>query len=310
MKALLAIDGSPASNLAVTAAGSLTWPEGSEIEILSVIPADDQLFGGPWPAAAYVQSTEVRERLASELERQLDEAAGAIRRDGLNVRTRLLGGRPASEIVRLAAQDDVGILILGARGHGALERMVLGSVSAEVVDQAPCPVLVVRGSVSGRIIAGNDGSSDARHAIDVMAASGLWRGAAVRVVSVIDVPTAWWLGITPLDAVVSTEAYARVQLEASRHGQKVAEASATRLAADGFVADAVVREGDPAGALVAEACAWGADLIVVGTRGHGLLKRFLLGSTARNVLQHAPMSVLIVRPEEAATGAGSKGALR
>ena len=154
---------------------------------------------------------------------------------------------------------------------------------------------------------GTDGSPDAEHAIDFMAASGLWSGATIRVATVIDLPTAWWLGVTPMDAVVSTETARTVQAEASRHGQEVAQAAATRLSAAGYAADAVVREGDSAGMLVAEAGDWGADLIVVGTRGHGRLRRFLLGSTARNVLHHAPMSVLIVRAADAATDAGSKG---
>ena len=48
--------------------------------------------------------------------------------------------------------------------------------------------------------------------------------------------------------------------------------------------------------IVNQAEAWKADLVVVGTRGHGLLQRMILGSTARTVLQHAPMSVLIVPP--------------
>lgn len=301
MKALLAIDGSAESNLAAAAAASLAWPEGSEVDILSVIPADDQLFGGPWPAAAYVQSAEFRDRLTSELGQQLKVAADAIRRDGLSVTTRLLGGRPASEIVRLAELDDADLVILGARGHGAIEQMVLGSVSAEVVDRAPCPVLVVRAHMSGRILVGTDGSPDAQHAIDFLAASGLWRGATIRVASVIDLPMAWWLGVTAVDAVDTTEVYASVDVEASRRGREVAEAAAARFADDGFVADTVVREGDPAAALLAEAASWGADLIVVGTRGHGLLKRLLLGSTARNVLHHAPISVLVVRADGAAT---------
>ena len=169
MKALLAIDGSDASNVAVTAAASLAWPEGSEVEIVSVIPIDVELFGGPWPAAAYAQSSEVRDRLEAELGAGLVKAAAAIKRDGLLVSTRLLEGRPASEIVRSATADGVDLIILGARGHGTFERLLLGSVSAEVVDLAPCPVLVARHSASGRVLAGADGSPDAQLALDFLA---------------------------------------------------------------------------------------------------------------------------------------------
>lgn len=310
MRILLAIDGSDASNLAVDAAAALAWPTGATLEIVSVIPVDAELFGGPWPAAAYVQSNEVREELSGELGRQLTVAADAVRRPGLEVTTTLAEGRPASEIVRRAAQDAVDMVIVGARGHGTLERMLLGSVSAEVVDRAPCPVLVARGGDASRIVIGTDGSPDAGHALDVLATSGLWRGASVRVVTVVDVPAAWWLGITPVDAVVSTEAYTSVQTEALRHADALACDTAARLATSGFRTEAVVRQGDPAAALVAEASDWRAGLIVVGTRGHGSLKRFLVGSTARNVMHHAPMSVLVVRAAEPGTGPASKGAAR
>ena len=57
----------------------------------------------------------------------------------------------------------------------------------------------------------------------------------------------------------------------------------------------MVHEGQAAAAIVEEARTWNADLVVVGTRGNGLLKRLLLGSTARSVLHHAAASVLIAR---------------
>ena len=55
-----------------------------------------------------------------------------------------------------------------------------------------------------------------------------------------------------------------------------------------------VAAADP-DAVAALARDWAADLVVVGTRGHGLVKRLLLGSTARSVLHHVDASVLITR---------------
>ncbi len=308
MRVLLAIDGSDASNLAVDAAAALSWPTGATLEIVSVIPIDAELFGGPWPAAAYVQSSQIRDELSSQLGRRLTVAADAVRRPGLEVTTTLAEGRPASEIVRRAAEDAIDLVVVGARGHGTLERMLLGSVSAEVVERAPCPVLVARGAATGRIVVGADGSPASVFAVEFLGACGLWRHATVRATTVIDVPAAWWLGITPIDAVVAPGTYVSVQAEATAHAWDMANDAVARLAAEGFAADAEVREGDAASGLIAGAHTWGAGLIVVGTRGHGLLKRLLMGSTARNVLHHAPMSVLVVRPGEPATGPASKGA--
>ena len=55
-------------------------------------------------------------------------------------------------------------------------------------------------------------------------------------------------------------------------------------------------DGPAAAAIVDHARSWGADLVVVGTRGNGLLKRLLLGSTARSVMHRAQSSVLITKP--------------
>jgi nucleotide-binding universal stress UspA family protein len=72
-------------------------------------------------------------------------------------------------------------------------------------------------------------------------------------------------------------------------------ASADRLSDAGLVTAIDVRDGDPAPSIVKAAVEHGVDLIVMGTRGYTGLSRILLGSVARNVLIHAPCSVLIVR---------------
>jgi nucleotide-binding universal stress UspA family protein len=54
-----------------------------------------------------------------------------------------LDGDPASELTRECAEG-VDLLVVGSRGYGPLARVLLGSVSRKVVQDAPCPVLVVR----------------------------------------------------------------------------------------------------------------------------------------------------------------------
>jgi nucleotide-binding universal stress UspA family protein len=60
-------------------------------------------------------------------------------------------GEPAEQIVAEAADGSYDIVIVGSRGRGAMGRLVLGSVSAEVIAHAPCPVLVAGADITERI---------------------------------------------------------------------------------------------------------------------------------------------------------------
>ena len=57
---------------------------------------------------------------------------------------RLTMGDPAGEIVRIAAEEGVEMIVLGTHGRSGLTRMLMGSVAETVVRRAPCPVLVYR----------------------------------------------------------------------------------------------------------------------------------------------------------------------
>jgi nucleotide-binding universal stress UspA family protein len=83
--------------------------------------------------------------------------------------------------------------------------------------------------------------------------------------------------------------------ELERIAQEENEAAAARLREAGFVTTGLLREGSAAHEIVAVAREREAGLIVLGSRGQTGLRRLILGSVARNVLLHAPCSVLVVR---------------
>ena len=297
MKALIAIDGSTESAFGVELAASLAWPSGAELQVLTVLPSETERIGGPWLAGvAYVPSDVTRDGLRTDGAALLERAAAPLRELGLDVTTRLIEGRAASVIVDTARDIGADLVVLGARGHGAIEEAFLGSVSAEVVDQAPCAVLVARGPIAERILIGTDGSDVAMSAAQFVGGCGLFRHSHVRVVHAVDVNPTWWLGYVPSDGTYALDSYASIAAEGHRRGGDVTAAMAARLRADGLSASTVTVEGHAAAAIIHEARSWRADLVVVGTRGNGLLKRLLLGSTARSVMHHAGASVLITRP--------------
>lgn len=86
------------------------------------------------------------------------------------------------------------------------------------------------------------------------------------------------------------------ELEADRkRARELVEKAAETLRAAGFRAGAVVGQGDIRERILDEAEEWKADLIVMGSHGHGQLKRILLGSVVESVARHSTCSVEIVK---------------
>ncbi len=80
-------------------------------------------------------------------EKALEYVISAGQAAGVDVSTKIARGYPAEEIIRLASDEGVSLIIVGNLGKTGLEHLLLGSVSEAVVKKAPCPVLVVRGAV-------------------------------------------------------------------------------------------------------------------------------------------------------------------
>jgi nucleotide-binding universal stress UspA family protein len=134
-----------------------------------------------------------------------------------------------------------------------------------------------------KILLAYDGSDDARHALEHAASLAAQDGGTVRVVSVVGLHAAAGFAAGEMRAAESRERAEEVQ-EARR-----------LLEARGIRVETVEPTGDPGSAIVDQAEAYGADLIVMGTRGRSTLGRMLLGSVSTRVLHNAPCDVLVVR---------------
>jgi len=80
------------------------------------------------------------EAAQAAVERVAQELAGV----DTQVETIVRGGTPADQIVRTADELEADLIVIGGRGKGAMEAIVLGSVAYRVLHRAPCPVLVTR----------------------------------------------------------------------------------------------------------------------------------------------------------------------
>jgi nucleotide-binding universal stress UspA family protein len=296
MRVLLAYDGSAGAEAARELLGRLRLPTRTEIAVAAVLESGPDLVGAPESGVAPGNTQETERRIIKDLDLQLWNVAALLRAPERTCETRVLRGRPASALTEEAKRWCADLIVLGSRGHGPLESLLLGSVSAEVVDHAPCPVLVARRPVVRRLLLGVDGSDSAHRAVATLASWQLLHAVPATVVGVLEPAPSWPVALGGAFApTIVTIGDGGID---ERHDQlrgAVAEAIAT-LRRAGMIAEGEVREGDPAHELVKAAVDHSADLVVVGTRGLSALGRLLLGSVARKVLLHTDASVLVVRP--------------
>jgi nucleotide-binding universal stress UspA family protein len=139
------------------------------------------------------------------------------------------------------------------------------------------------------IVVGVDGSEPSRDALRWAARQARLTGATLKVLTSWEIPTSvGWAPVFPLDYDPETLA-----------GRVLDEAILSVLGADpDIVVERVVEEGHPAPVLIAAAS--GADLLVVGSRGHGAFAGMLLGSVSEHLVSHAPCAVVVVRNEKPA----------
>lgn len=295
MRVLIATDGSQPSEVALELAASIVWPPDSVIRLVSVIEPVEAVLSGAWAPSIAEDIEEQADELLASADVVLEHAARELSASGTQVEREVMRGRAASCIVEDARRFGADLIIIGSRGHGGISSMLLGSVSAEVADHSACPVLVARLPRLTRVVLGTDGSEYAQAAEDWLRRWPIFAHSAIEVTSVAFLGMPWTSGLA-LSAYAGGEEYAESGRQIMDDHRRIAEVSAERLRAAGLRASARVAEGDAAHELIRVAHDDQADLVVVGTHGRTGLARLIMGSVARNVMLHAPCSVLIIRP--------------
>ncbi|TCC30813.1 universal stress protein [Kribbella speibonae] len=280
-------DGTPASDAAARWAAGAAQRLGRGMRMVQVIP---------WPALRGSGSAAVAlgaDALGRAAERLLDKACRDIRRrhPEVEIDAEVLIGDPVPVLLREAAGGS--LLVLGSRGLGELREVAVGSVMAHIATHATSPVIVVpadwrpQPDRPRQVVVGVDGSVESWNAIAFGFEFAEQTGAAVTAVLAWHDPTSTGPGdmlfpVHDLDVLAEDSA---VVLSEAVAGQAVDHP-------DVKVTEKLVH-GTPAKAL--EEASREADLLVVGSRGRGRIRGFLLGSVSRAVLHHATCPVAVVR---------------
>lgn len=287
-KILLATDGSEDAALALRAAVDLSAMSESELHVVHVWRAFPPYSH---PAVALATDSGRWEEQAQELLfEQLDKVREA---GGEAAGAHLRRGHPVGIISDLVEELGIGLVVMGSRGLGPIERLATGSVSEGVIALASCPVLVVRGGEGAwpisRVVVGHDSSAGAKKTGELAASIAKLFGASVLLVRALPVfvdaseaarfatEAALPLRASPVRHDLSLLGHARALEDALDHRPRIG-----------------VREGEAA-SVILEAAERGAGpaLVAVGRRGLGTLDRLRLGSVSTKVLRAARGPVLV-----------------
>lgn len=145
-KILIATDGSPSSAEAVEFGVELAEEHEAAVIFVHVAPALEVL-----PMASYGlggAAVRVPHELTEYDRASLEEAEQVARVHGVDSTSKLLVGDTVDELVAYADAENVDMIVVGSRGHGALASALLGSVSRGVLSESKRPVMIVRGQAA------------------------------------------------------------------------------------------------------------------------------------------------------------------
>lgn len=289
MKVLFATDGSAYAAEAARVLGEMEVLHPIDLTVLTVSYDPEDLESDiyrPW-------YKEFREKEDERIRAHYDQLH-ALLPHTRSVHMMHLHGNPTHKILETAREQECDLVVLGAKGHTMLERILVGSVSEAVAFHAPCSVLVIRPeedtekdvSDTTRLTLAYDGSSRSGAAAEELLSLGWKDDTQVEIVGVA--PIYDTVGFEYAGPVTIPEFSDQIRIQTDRLREEIVESlprTAVHLSHERHIGDAIVRR----------AIDTKSQMIIMGDSGHSPLGKLILGSTTKYVLRHAPCSVWISR---------------
>lgn len=289
LKILWAVDGATYPAASLNLLTHILWPAGTSIQLLAMLPQP-----APTPKISPEADSTVGEALELLRWRQwaavkimATELKKRLKAHGLTLEAEICEAQPDQALMAWSEKLTPHLVVLGATEFSPPGKFRLGSTAHDLIHQAACSVLVVRPSEQVRplnVVLAFDGSPETWRAVEFLSALSLPQWAKVTLVNVVEndaEPSA-----SPNLTLQRSYSNTRQALRAAResHITKVREV----LHAYGVQLWSTIRFGAPADEIIAAAQEQEADLIVIGAPGR---------TVAQKVVEYAPCSVLITRPE-------------
>lgn len=276
-KILVAYDGSESAKNALREACRLAKAEQAWIKLLAVVPpyeGDLELVGVP----------NIKEAIEGPGRKLLEEAGQIAEAEGVNVLKDLEQGEPYERIVAVADEESCDLIVMGRKGLGAIERELVGSVTARVIGHTTKDVLVVpEGSRISweKILVATDNSPNCRPAVEHAFDIAKEHDSKIAAVTVIYSNDEFF-----------TVAHQFIEEMIAKAREKLNELK-EEAGAMGLDLEIMVKEGEPHKGIVEAAEEFGATTIVMGSHGRTGLSRLLMGSVTERVIGFAVCPVLV-----------------
>jgi nucleotide-binding universal stress UspA family protein len=275
-KILVPIDFSETGLMAMQHAAFMASLSKAEIILLHVLPLTEYYFEIPEP----IMHIDNREQMQRVIEQKLKEIADEVRtRYGIAPRTLSSRGRVASEIVQVAREENVDLIIMGTHGAKGFEEIFLGSNAYKVVNIAPCPVITVQTHASKlgftNIVLPVDRSAHSREKVEPAIRLASLYAAKIHIVGLLDNDDEGEYDKLQIVLDQVEQAVEKAGVNHTRHTLK-----GDRLAAGALKYGASVN----------------ADLIIIMTEQESEITGIFLGALARQIVNHSRIPVMSIKP--------------
>lgn len=270
--ALVGVDGRQGGRDAIALASQLVAPDGK----ITLLHVHDGVLR-PTHAVTPGMVEEEREQAGRMLAQEA--SAAGLTADLLEVESL----RPGRVLHERAEEQGADLIVVGSCRHGALGRAMLGSDTRAALNGAPCAIAIASLGFAthpklSRIGVGYDESPESKAALGAARKLGAAKGATVAALEVISIPSQAYVGfISPL-------AMEDIDESVKQANERLADQldGVHSRAVWGLTGEELAAFGDEL------------DLLVVGSRGFGPVKRLMLGSTADYLERHARCCLLVL----------------
>ncbi|HXP98544.1 MAG TPA: universal stress protein [Solirubrobacteraceae bacterium] len=275
---LVGVDGRPAGRDAIALASHLTAPDG-KLTLANVHS------GGLHPIRAVTPGSGEAERDGSNTLLEAERAAAGVEAELVSV----VSGSPGRGLHQQTEDQHADLLVVGSCGRGALGRVMLGDDTRAALNGAPCAVAVASAGYGkhptplANVGVGYNDSAESEAALAAARELAAPTKATVHALQVVSIPPYAYTGLIPADIGDSME---EILKDAERRMAELPDVEARVVY--GLAGEELAAFGELL------------DMLVVGSRGYGPVKRLMLGSTSDFLERHARCSLLVL-PRGSAT---------